>query len=579
MKAKIKALAALLLAGALLLSGCGPTGTESSGANSTTSGSTSSSETSVSDTGEVDTPEVDTSENITVTVFMQADDVSAAEAAENPITTYWGELYNLTLDNQYPPQGSEQEQLNMMLGTGDYTDVIDLGFNTENLATLWEDGVIYELSEYIDQYMPNYKAFLEENPDVKSALYDDDGHIFNVATVKENPKQWGGLVYRRDILETMTNGNVQFPSGEEEPTTVEDWEYMFDLMKQYFDASGMADTACLIIPATGYFSTGELMAGFGIGGLDYVDEDCNVRYGIAEDAFYNYLTKMKEWYDKGYVYTDFASRSQDLFYLPNTALTYGGAAGVWYGLTANLGDAMSVPEYGLEMDVQPLAAPADTEHGVDTPLGIYLDSGRASNSSGFAITTACDEEKLIRILNAYDYFFSEEGACTRTMGLSSEEGAAECQAYIDMGITNGTREPNSRVWTEEMETNTNPVVDFAANRLPGIEVEYPARQSDLIDGVNYTDLGHEVWTKYGNDNVLPLAVSFLPEETEEINTISTNMQDYANGMIANFIMGREELTEDSFAAYQQQLVDLGLEDYLSLKQAAYDRYLARSDEA
>lgn len=141
----------------------------------------------------------------------------------------------------------------------------------------------------------------------------------------------GGLVYRRDILETMTGGNVAFPSGSEEPTTIADWEYMLELMKQYFTAAGLPDYACLILPATGYFSTGELISGFGIGGTDYLKEDGSVGYGIAEDNFYNYLVKMKEWYAKGYIYADFAGRSQDLFYLPNTALTYGGSAGIWFG--------------------------------------------------------------------------------------------------------------------------------------------------------------------------------------------------------------------------------------------------------
>ena len=46
-------------------------------------------------------------------------------------------------------------------------------------------------------------------------------------------KAWGGLVYRRDILETMTGGNIAFPSGNDEPTTVEDMDYMLELMKQY----------------------------------------------------------------------------------------------------------------------------------------------------------------------------------------------------------------------------------------------------------------------------------------------------------------------------------------------------------
>ena len=38
----------------------------------------------------------------------------------------------------------------------------------------------------------------------------------------------------------MTGGNVEFSSGNEEPITIEDWDYMLLLFKQYFEAAGMA---------------------------------------------------------------------------------------------------------------------------------------------------------------------------------------------------------------------------------------------------------------------------------------------------------------------------------------------------
>lgn len=47
-------------------------------------------------------------------------------------------------------------------------------------------------------------------------------------------------------------------------------------------------------------------------------------------------------------------------------------------------------------------------------------------------------------------------------------------------------------------------------------------------------------------------------------------------MIVNFIMGRAELTPESFKAYQQKLQELGLEEYLSIKQTAYERFAARA---
>ncbi len=516
---------------------------------------------------------------LTYTVFQQGDDIPDPISAyrNSAVIHYWQDMFNIDIDWQIPPQGSEAEQMNLMLGTGDYTDLMDMSFNTENLGTLCDDGVIYDLTPYLDQYMPNYKAYLDANPDVKSALFDDSGRIYLAATITENPKQWGGLVYRKDILETMTGGNVTFPSGYAEPTTIEDWEYMLELMKQYFQAAGFPDYAGLILPAVGYFSTGELMGGFGIGGTDFVKEDGTVGYGIAEDNFYNYLVKMKEWFEKGYIYNDFASRSQDLFYLPNTALTYGGSAGIWFGLVQQLGDTMSLPEYGLMMDVAPLAAPADTANGIETPLGVYLAANRASNNSGWAVSTYCNEEKLIRILQAIDWLYSAEGSATRSMGLSEEQGAAEIAEYTDKGIPHGARVNGGIEWTPEMDAAKElGTYEFSQNRLPGILVDYKTRTCELnAEGVDPNVWGTEVWTKYGQKQVYPYIVSFTPEESERVNRIATSMQDYAHPMIVNFIMGRTELTPDAFHAYQQKLHDLGLDEYLTLKQTALDRFNAR----
>lgn len=561
---------AVMSAAALGLSACGNDSEENSQTSST------GQESEKQEAHNQETAELDLSESMKVSIFSQADDMSYEEFISNPVTNYWANMFNLELEWQLPPQGSETEQLNNMFGTGDYTDVIDISYNTENLATLCADEVIYDLAPYLDTELPNYKAFLDANPDVKSALLDDNGGLYHFAVIQEAPKQWGGLVYRKDILETMTGGNVAFPSGADAPSTIEDWDYMLPLMKQYFDAAQMAEYGCLIIPATGYFATGELMAGFGIGGAQYI-EDGVVKYGIAEDAFYNYLVKMREWYNQGYIYKDFASRTEDLFFLPNTALTYGGASGIWYGLTAQLSDGMSIPEYGLFMQVDAINSPADTANGVQTPLGVYLDSGRASNNGGWAISTACDEDKLHRLLAAFDYLYTEEGSTTRTMGLSAEQGAADATFYVERGVTNGTRENGTKTWTEEMDNCADHmVVEFAANRMPGVVVDYETRTADLKDGVDLEVIADEIWTANGNANVYPLTVGFTPEETTELNSLDTAITDYANSIIPKFIMGTEELNEVSFVAYQAQLEKLGLSRLLEIRQAAYDRYVEKA---
>lgn len=184
---RFSALVLALLLVLTLFSACGgdDTDKESSSPSSSEAGTenSGSEDSSSSEASQPEAPAVDTGEHMDISIFMQADDVAEGDGEENPVILYWADMFNITVEWQKPPQGSEQEQLTMMLGTGDYTDVIDISFNTENPETLCEDGAIYELSEYIDQYMPNYKAFLDANPDVKSALYDDNGHIYNVATV------------------------------------------------------------------------------------------------------------------------------------------------------------------------------------------------------------------------------------------------------------------------------------------------------------------------------------------------------------------------------------------------------------
>lgn len=527
--------------------------------------------------------EVDTSKNLTVSIWQIPDDLKYYSGyAQNPVVAYLAEHFNLTFEYQQPPMGSEQDQFNLMLGTGEYTDFFQTSYSQESMESLYEDGVIQDLAPYLEKYMPNLYAFLQENSEARASLYDDNGHLFVLPIINTFTDNWGGLVYRRDILDTMTGGYVSFPSGNDEPTTLEDWDYMLPLMKAYFEAAGMADSACLILPPIGYFQTGELLGGFGVGGATYIKEDGTLGFGPAEDGFYNYLVKMKEWYDLGYVYQDFASRTNDVFYLPNTALTYGGAAGIWYGLTSQLGTSMSLPEYGLNMLVNALPAPLDTAHGV-TPeeAGIHIYNGVATNSSGFAASITCSEEKLIRYLNAIDFLFTDEGSKLRVYGLDKEHGSADNAILVQLGLQDGCWFVNGDGELEMAPVLSNdPAINIdviRGNRLPGFTRLPLTRNCELQDGVNVSQVAGTVWSKYGEDNVFPTGVTLTAEESSQASTLYTTMADYINSMVPKFIMGTEELNEDSFNQFRSQLASFGLDEYLGIQKTAYERYLGRME--
>jgi len=518
---------------------------------------------------------VDFSEHETFTLWLQADSNDYySDYSENPIVRYMNNKFNITLEFQQPAAGTEKDALSLMFGTGEYTDLIEMSQYSGSITDLYEEGVIIDIADYLD-YMPNLSRWLETDETFRKNCYSDDGHIYTLRSIRvEDELMWGGLMYRRDILDDMTDGNPSFPSGNDEPVTIEDWDYMLPLFKEYFEEAGVVEYAAFIIPSNGTFGYGELVNGFGVSS-NYYYEDGKVKYGPMEDGFYNYLKKMREWYEAGYIYKDFASRTNDMFFMPNTALTYGGTAGVWYGLTSQLGDAMSSAEYDLNFDVQPLMSPVDSGNGIAEATALNITRYAASSDKGYAVYSGC--KNIEKILAAWDFLYSEEGGMLNEHGLTVEQGADTDPIYVKGGMQEGA------YWFEDGEFVFNPLLAvsggtidesaFIGIRLTGFHNNYyRIRASSEL-----TKLASEKWTAYSNPNKdkLPVALSY---EVEEENILADNnvlIRDYVKTMVPKFIMGTETLDDEAWEKFQAQLVSYGVEEAIQIQQEAYDRYMNR----
>jgi len=580
-----KKILSLLLTGAMavsMLAGCGNS-EETNNTGSTETGSTGTSDTSEE---ELEKPVDDLTQSRDITVWLYKDDYKIYYESydENPAVQYLNDKFNCSISFQQPAKGSESDQFSLMIGTGSYTDVMEISYSTEGVTTLYADGVIQDLAPYLETYAPNFYSFInkEENADVRKALYDEEGHLFTIpmGVNMEDTLAWGGMVYRRDILETMTGGYVSFPSGNEEPSTVDDMEYMLELYTQYFAAAGFADSAGLILPYTGYLTFGDLLNGFGTAPSFYV-EDGTVKYGPVQEGYYNYLVKMNEWYEKGYIYQDFASRTNDVFYVPNTSLTYGGAAGIWYGLTSQLGDAMSMPEYNLIMEVNAMAAPLDTENGVKEALGYMgIVSDRAKmNTNGYVVSSACSEENLIRWLTVCDYLFTEEGGMLRVYGLTADQGADENPIYQKAGIDGGayTYDGTEFKYNEKLQPSVGELSvegssnSFIGARLPGLNIN----EFEIENSAEEAIAANDIWKTYGSDNNYPQGITFNAEDNNTASTNSSAYSDYLNSMVPKFIMGTEVLNEDTWKAFVKQMNALGVDANTAIYQQYYDNFNAK----
>ena len=70
-----------------------------------------------------------------------------------------------------PISGSELDNFNTLLMTDEYTTIMDMSFSNTTPAELYLDGYIYDLTPYVEEYMPNYMKVLEDNPQLEPYVY------------------------------------------------------------------------------------------------------------------------------------------------------------------------------------------------------------------------------------------------------------------------------------------------------------------------------------------------------------------------------------------------------------------------
>ncbi len=289
--------------------------------------------------------------------------------------------------------------------------------------------------------------------------------------------------------------------------------------------------------------------------------------------------KMNEWYEKGYIYQDFASRTGDAFYTPNPSMVNSGAVGIWYGMTAQLDNGLEMSIGVAGADVRPLKPPVN-EKDPDSFLGINMLYARADSmdSNGYVVSTECSKEKLIRWPQICDFLFSEEGAMLRTYGLDEEHGSAECTYNQELGLEKGYY-----VWDEDGNYVENPAWSGTTDhnyyniltgyRLPGVrwnQYELEQLNETIVNA-------QEVWGTYGFENTIPTSInSYLTED--EYTAIKDYAAYYSTELdvwTVKYIMGTEELTEESFENFCKTMENLGTEEATKLKQKAYDRSIGK----
>ena len=445
------------------------------------------------------------------------------------------------------------EQFNLMVSSGDYTDIISDGVShySKGYDAAITDDIIIDLYDLAKEYAPNYLYYLDTDPALRAALITDNGCLPTVATIyKEAGCENGGILIRGDWLKEL---------GMETPETYDQLHDYVQACMEKYGAQGIT-IGNAMADCRGDDSLYSYGYDLYAGGYNVIDG--NVVYSYLNDNYYDYLRMLADWYQDGTLYSDFFNvqmGSTDKWFAS-------GQCPVNTGTAANIATIESYADPSYSYELMPINAP---KVNADDQLHFsWTDNfSRIKQQDSWAISTACqDPEGIMMMVN---YLFSEAGQLMYNYGdegHSFEYDENGKPQYTEL-ITNN---PDGISYKDACYIYASAV---ASGHLPSI--------MDVRAGYYY--FGDEEWNVFdtfrtcdadGTYN-LPTGVALNEEENQEYATLSYDITTYASTEIMKFILGQEELTPDTFETFRDTIISMGGNRMEELYQQAYERYLLK----
>ena len=178
------------------------------------------------------------------------------------------------------------------------------------------------------------------------------------------------------------------------------------------------------------------------------------------------------------------------------------------------------------------------------------------------VTTNCEEPEMA--VTFLDWFYSTDGASAVNFGF------VEGESYE---VVNGVKQ-----WlpfmTDRDENLVNYEVIYSLDEGPGLQLVN--KKSPVSP--DYVLEAKDIWLSYDPDKAvysgLP-TLSFTSEESEDMSAVNTDIYTHVSTEISRFMMGENELNDETWAAYCQSVEDMGLAELTEFYKTAYERYESR----
>ena len=449
-------------------------------------------------------------------------------------------------------QSAMAEKKSTLMASGDLPDAFwqYFSFTPAELAQYGSEGLFISLDDKMDK-LPGLSKVIERIPSAKSSMTMPDGHIYAFPYIMEHPAE--------DSLRYYVNKKYLEQTGLKLPTTVEEFEA---LLKAFKDIKvGEQNVSPLYTYPGGFFWTTEsqMMGSFGMGenGLQqvnswtYAGPDGKLAFIYTDPKCKEMWQMFARWFKEGYIHPEEFTGTYD--YAKWVADGTAGLVGTysWVGANILYGDAPK--DY---VAINALKGPySQTLSWIDAPLRAVING---------IITNKCKE--VDRALAWFDYWFTDEGSLFGTVGT---EGVTYVMKDGKYSYTDEILNYEGGVQLGAFQRGLLVYGGFYPYIEPPLEVKLQL-QNKTFEDVNscteadvYAYMPKELWPSF----------VATKDEQAELDTFWPDLSAYVTENRVKFITGELNFDAD-WDNFVNTLNGMGVDKYLAIKQAQYDRYKA-----
>ncbi|MDX8045531.1 extracellular solute-binding protein [Gracilibacillus sp. S3-1-1] len=442
------------------------------------------------------------------------------------------------------------EKRNLAVASGDLPDAImNAGYSDYELLNLASDEAIIPVEDLIDQYMPNLQKVLEQAPEYRAMMTAPDGHIYAFPWIEE----LGAGKESIHSLDATGWINVEWLDelGLKMPSTTEELKEVLTAFKEN-DMAGDGHT----IPMSFMINHGGedlsfLFSPFGDGeNWDHtvVSNDNEVIFTSAQEGYKDAIMYLHELYDLNLI--DIEAFEQDW----NSYLAKGKEDR--YGLYFTWDKANITGHNDAYQLLPPLEGPDGHKH-------VARSNGMGFDRARMVITSA--NENLELTAKWIDQLYDPYQSVQNNWGTYGDEEKQNIFEY----------EQNDQMLKHLALEGTAPVELREETSIGGplaiLDSYYDEVTTMPDDAAWRLELLHEELVPYMNNDYIYPQVFMTLEELDELSTIEADLFPYVERKKAEWITNGN--VEDEWEEYLTELDRLGYQDWLEIKQLAYDRNL------